>query len=294
MNDAATTGVLGATSAVGMVLIPRLLELGYRVIAFSRSAHGDRGPLLEWRQIEERTTSPLPHVPAPITHWISAAPLWALTSHLPLLSAHGAKRVVALSSTSRFTKSDSSDLTERRTAERLARAENALQLWAEEGGREWIILRPTMIYGGGRDKNIAEIARFIRRWSFFPLVGEAAGRRQPVRVDDVASACLAALEDTAVANRAYNISGGETISYREMVCRVFSAMGKRPAIVTIPPFALRLALHALHLFPRYRHVTMAMADRMSRDLVSDHHEAADDLDFHPRPFTLLPSDVGLC
>lgn len=293
MNDV-TVGVLGATSAVGMVLVPQLLERGYRVIAFSRTAHSDHTPSLEWRQIDEQTTPPPLQMTTPITHWISAAPLWVLIGHFPLLDAYGVKRVVALSSTSRFTKSDSSDLTERRIAERLTQAEDALQRWAAASGREWVILRPTMIYGGGRDKNIAEIARFIGRWGFFPVVGKASGKRQPIHIEDVVQACLAALEDRVVTSRAYNISGGEIVSYREMIGRVFSTMGKQSAIITISPFMLRLALHALHLFPRYRHVTMAMADRMSRDLVFDHHEAVDDLNFHPRPFTLSPSDVGLC
>lgn len=138
MNDV-TVGVLGATSIVGVVLIPRFFERGYRAIAFSRATHSDHTPSVEWRQIEEQTISPLPHVTAPITHWISAAPLWDLTGHLILLSSYGAKRVVALSSISRFTKSDSSDLAERRIAEHLTQAEDALQRWAEEGGRKWII-----------------------------------------------------------------------------------------------------------------------------------------------------------
>ncbi len=60
-------------------------------------------------------------------------------------------------------------------------------------GVEWVILRPTLIYGHGRDKNITEIARFIRRFGFFPLLGKANGLRQPIHVEDVAEACFAAL-----------------------------------------------------------------------------------------------------
>ncbi len=73
--------------------------------------------------------------------------------------------------------------------------------WAASHGVEWIILRPTLIYGLGRDKNIAEIARFVRRFGFSPLFGKAKGLRQPLHAQDVAGACIAALDAPDAANR---------------------------------------------------------------------------------------------
>lgn len=155
----------------------------------------------------------------------------------------------------------------------------------------WVILRPTLIYGHGRDKNIAEIARFIRRFGFFPLLGKAMGLREPIHAGDVAAACIAALKSPLAANRAYNISGGEPLPYREMVGRVFTALHRRPRFVTIPLFAFRFAVTCLRLFPRYRHWSAAMAERMNRDLVFDSADAARDLGFSPRPFLLAPEDL---
>jgi len=78
-------------------------------------------------------------------------------------------------------------------AQRLMRAEAQLEQWAVERQIEWVILRPTLIYGYGRDMNISEIARFIQRFGFFPLIGGGAGLRQPVHSDDVIQACLSAM-----------------------------------------------------------------------------------------------------
>ncbi len=100
-------------------------------------------------------------------------------------------------------------------------------------GHAWVILRPTLIYGFGRDKNIAEMARFIRRFGFCPVLGKAAGLRQPIHAEDVAAACLAALQTPCAANRAYNISGGATLTYRDMVARVFSALDRRPRLLSV-------------------------------------------------------------
>jgi nucleoside-diphosphate-sugar epimerase len=208
-----------------------------------------------------------------------------------MIEAHGARRVVALSSTSLFVKGESSNRGEQELARRLAEGERALRVWADTHAVEWVSLRPTLIYGRGRDKNLTEIVRFVRRWGFFPLLGKADGLRQPVHAEDVAAACVSALTVPAAANRTYNLSGGETLPYREMVCRVFGVVGKSPYLVTIPRWLFRLAVAALRLLPRYRHWTTEMAERMNRDLVFDHADAARDLGFSPRLFRLSPEDL---
>ncbi|MCA8457937.1 NAD-dependent epimerase/dehydratase family protein [Burkholderia multivorans] len=219
------------------------------------------------------------------------APIWVLPDYFPLIEASGARRVVALSSTSRFTKVGSGDTAENAVAAKLIESEARVQAWAEQRGIEWVVLRPTLIYGQGRDKNISEMARFIRRFGFFPLLGSAQGLRQPIHAEDVAAACVAALQTPGAANRAYNLSGGETLAYREMVARVFAALGRPARLVIVPLWAFRLAVAMLRCLPRYRHWSAAMAERMNRDLVFDHAEAARDFGFKPRGFALTAKDL---
>ena len=306
-------GVFGATSLVGQFLLPLLCQAGWRVLAFSR--HPVREPMacVEWRLIfphpnplpggegikedalskrrEAKDTVSLPQDVRGIEYWICVAPIWVLPDYFELLKSYGARRVVVLSSTSRFTKGDSTDREEQAVAQRLAESEARMQAWAAENGIEYVILRPTLIYGRGRDKNISEIARFIRRFRFFPLFGRATGLRQPVHAEDVAAASLAALETQGVSSRAYNLSGGETLPYREMVNRIFAALGYRPALFSVPLWLFAVAVKALRVFPRYRHWSLAMAERMNRDLVFDHAEAARDLGYSPRPFRLAAEDL---
>jgi nucleoside-diphosphate-sugar epimerase len=283
------TGLLGARSLVGECVIPLLVDEGRQVFAFSRAA-SDRETKsgVTWLHLDALSPAP----PSEIKDWLCVVPIWVLPQYFPMLEASGVRRVVALSSTSLFTKTDSSDPAENATAARLAEGEARLRTWAERRGVEWVILRPTLIYGLGRDKNIVEIARFIRRLGFFPLLGKAMGLRQPVHAEDVAGACLTALKSPLAASRAYNISGAETLPYREMVSRVFAVLQKRPRLVTIPLVIFRMAVACLRLFPRYRHWSAAMAERMNRDLVFDHAEAARDLGYAPRPFRLALEDVA--
>lgn len=253
-----------------------LRDAGWRVVAFSRRTSPEPSP----RKGEGVTP-----------YWICVAPIWVLPDYFALLEAAGARRVVVLSSTSRFTKVGSGDTAEQAIAAKLIDGETHLQAWAQSRGIEWVILRPTLIYGLGRDKNISEIARFIRRFGFFPLLGQAQGQRQPIHADDVAAACVAALQAPTAANRAYNISGGETLAYRDMVARVFAALGRPVRLATVPLWAFRLAVALLRCLPRYRHWSAAMAERMNRDMVFDHTDAARDLGFKPRGFALTAEDV---
>jgi nucleoside-diphosphate-sugar epimerase len=211
---------------------------------------------------------------------------------LPLLDAHGARCLVALSSTSRFTKIGSSYSNERTLARRLAAAEEQVSAWAVRRNVACTILRPTLIYGSGRDRNIAEIAAFIRRFGFFPVLGSACGLRQPVHVEDVAAACAAALAAPAAVVRAYNISGSEVLPYREMVSRVFKALDRTERLVPVPLTAIRAGVALTQLLPRFRHWSPSMAERMNLDMVFDHSDAERDLRFRPRPFHLSARDVG--
>ncbi len=284
-----SVGVLGATSFVGRCLLSLLNKNEYRVTAFSRqtikkSIYG-----------EQRKPLPLPgnHIfDREIPLWISVAPIWVLPNYFDLLMDSGVKRLVVLSSTSIFTKDGSSDLAEQALARQFANAEMKLQNWATENDVEWVIIRPTLIYGMGKDKNISEIIRFIRRFKFFPLLGLAHGLRQPVHCEDVANICVSALKPSHIANRSYNISGGETLTYREMVIRIFSALEMRPIFFSIPLFMFKFALIYLHFFPRYKNWSVAMAERMNKDLVFDHSDAFRDLGYKPRSFSLQKNDIS--
>ena len=291
-------GLIGATSLIGHCLLPLLIEKKWEIVAFSRRVqdkqHSLRHLSVEWQMLRQEESSVDSHMCTPekeIPHWVCLAPIWVLQEYFPLLSHYGVKHIVAISSTSRFTKDHSPDPAEQATAQRLADGEIDLAAWAKKSDVTWTILRPTLTYGLGRDGNITVIARFICRFSFFPLLGAAKGFRQPVHVHDVALSCLAALGMEKAFNRSYNISGGETIAYREMVERIFRALGRKPRFVTLPLWPFRLAVMFLRLWPPFRHWSVAMANRMNQDLVFDYADARRDLGFTPRPFHLTERDL---
>jgi nucleoside-diphosphate-sugar epimerase len=249
---------------------------------------------VEWQILRQAVSSNSSDVFPPekqIPHWICLAPIWILPEYFSMLLLYGAKHVVAISSTSRFTKRVSSDPIEKALAERLAESEECLVAWAKKENLTFTILRPTLVYGLGRDKNVSVIAGFIQRFAFFPLFGAARGLRQPVHAQDVALCCRAALSAEKAFNRSYNISGGEILTYREMIKLIFSALGRKPRFVTLPLWIFRVTVFCLRVLPPFRHWSTAMAERMNKDLVFDHEDARRDIGFSPRTFQLSREDL---
>lgn len=284
-------GLLGATSLIGECLLKQLIQNNWHITAFSRHPITQNHPQIAWKHLDTTNQLRAATEENNIPVWICAAPVWVLPEYFDLLSASGARRIVVLSSTSRFTKDTSSDPSERKIAQQLIKGEEFVQTWAATHGVKWTILRPTLIYGYGHDKNITEIARFIRRFGFFPLLGSAKGLRQPIHVEDVASACYAALDTLNLTNRSYNLTGAETLPYREMVKRVFEALNHPPRMLAIPLWLFQIVAQGLSWLPRYRNWTSAMAERMNQDLTFDCSDAKQDLNFSPRSFKLTAKDL---
>lgn len=279
--------VTGASSLIGRFLLPRLSSAGFQVMAISRnpprllSIKGSGN--VQWHRIDESLEGSIPSLSQAST-LIHLAPLWLLPRWLEDFASLDGRRVIAFGSTSRFSKLTSSIMEERNVAEELATAELGVASMCECLQIAWTIFRPTLVYGAGLDKNISTIAGLIRRWGFFPIVGEGRGLRQPVHADDLALACLVAVNRPATFNRAYNLVGGETITYRAMVEAIFVALDKRPVVISIPERLLKTAIQILRWFRPFRHLTTAMASRMSVDLCFDSSDAMQDFGYAPRGF----------
>jgi len=269
--------VLGATSLIGEFLTPRLAKQGLAFTALSRRPPKD----MDWLQADLADHDLMAKLP-PLETVYSLSPIWLLPPALEALHAAGMRRLVAFSSTSRFTKADSPEAAERETARRLAEAEDKVEAFCSANGIAWTILRPTMIYAEGRDGNVSRLAGLIRKLGWLPISGRGEGLRQPVHADDLAAAALAAAESQPARNRGYDLAGGDRLTYRQMVERLFQGLNKPVLIISVPPLLWRLAFAVAR--PVLPGATGAMGARMSRDMVFDDSSARADFGWAPRPF----------
>ncbi|MBS0225376.1 MAG: hypothetical protein JSS25_03425 [Proteobacteria bacterium] len=263
----------GATSQLGVAALPLLANAGAEVVALSRDPHRANSPQVEWKQ------GALPNVPTnmpALEAIISFGPLDGLAEWLSTQTDAPARVVVATSSMSAVSKRDSNVPEDRAVAGRLLRGETVLQRECGRLGMRWTLLRPTMIYGVGLDRNLTPIARRALRTRVFPMP-PGRGLRQPVHAQDVAQAALSALRNEAAASRIIELGGGERLHVGEMFRRVRASLDRSTLPLAIPSAVLPLASR---LLPRLR----GALSRLDHDLVADNTVAAQVLGVHPRPF----------
>jgi nucleoside-diphosphate-sugar epimerase len=270
--------VLGATSLIGEFMLARLNALEITPISLSRRPPTDDVCWVDGDLADPNLADELP----PVATVFSLSPIWLLPQALPALKARGMTRLVAFSSTSRFTKQDSPEASERAVALALAEAEAKVEAFCAEHGVAWTILRPTLIYLEGRDANVSRLAGLIRRFKVLPLSGKGEGLRQPVHADDLAGGAIAAAKAPAARDKAYDLVGGETLTYRVMAERIYAGLGRRPAILPLPAWLFRLLLTLAK--PFYPGATATMGDRMAQDLTFDDALARADFGWAPRAF----------
>jgi nucleoside-diphosphate-sugar epimerase len=271
--------VLGATSLVGRYLLPRLAAQRAVTLALSREPRPSGADGVRWVVADLQAKD----LDMPFAETVlSLSPVWLLPDVLAKLKAGGMRRLVAFSSTSALTKARSREAAERAVAARLVQAEATVQAFCENEGVAWTLLRPTMIYSEGLDGNVSRLARLAWRCKVLPLAGAARGLRQPVHAEDLAWAAMAAAASTVAEGRAYDLPGGETLTYRAMVERIFLGLDRTPRIICAPEPLWRLAFGlARRGLPG---ATAAMGERMNQDLAFDGGPAERDFGWAPRPF----------
>ncbi|HEY5970514.1 MAG TPA: NAD-dependent epimerase/dehydratase family protein [Pseudoxanthomonas sp.] len=271
--------VFGGSGQIGVPVVERLLANGWQVHAVSRTVQEDRDRL-NWLIGDLHQVHGLP---SRVDAIFSLGPL-DLFSHWYASTRMPASRVVAFGSTSLETKQESADAYERELAGRLRDAEIRVFATAKQLQSKATLLRPTLVYGAGRDRTLTRIAMLARRTGFFVLPRDANGLRQPVHVDDLADAVLAVVEADATEGRGYALPGGETLGYAQMVERTLVSLQPPARLICVPAPLFKAALSGAKLFGRMQGMNEAAVARMREDLVFDAEPARRDFGYAPRAF----------
>ncbi len=282
-----TALVFGASGQIGEALLARLDPAEWQVYAVSRVARPSSSSV-RWLQGEFAGIDGLPKA---VDVLFSTGPLdgfaqWYARGQVET------PRVVAFGSTSLDTKQASGNAHERDIVARLQAAERQVFDTAIANGASATLLRPTLVYGAGRDQTLARIAAMARRMGFFVLPSGADGKRQPVHVDDLAAAALAVVDASGTQGQAYALPGGETLAYREMVARTLAALDPPARLWQVPMPLFRAMLSLARMAGAMRGLTDDAVARMREDLVFDAAPARNDFGYAPRAFMVDERAAG--
>ena len=151
-------------------------------------------------------------------------------------------------------------------------------------GLSWTIVRPSMIYGSERDKNVHRLLRFLDRWPVFPMFGPGTNLWQPVYHEDCARGVLEALKRPGAVHESYDLPGAEPLTYLDLVETAATALGRSPRVVKVPLEPIRRALVAAERLRLPLPIDSGQVTRLREDKAYPYDEARRDLDYAPRPF----------
>jgi nucleoside-diphosphate-sugar epimerase len=96
-----------------------------------------------------------------------------------------------------------------------------------------VILRPTLMFGWFDRKHLGWLSRFMAKIPVFPVPGRGLYTRQPLYAGDFCRIIVRCIEDLDITG-AFNISGQERITYKDLVREMKRATGSHAAIVSLP------------------------------------------------------------
>jgi len=116
-----------------------------------------------------------------------------------------------------------------------------------------------------------------------PVPGDGKSRFQPVHVDDIAQALVAALERPGTAG-VHEIGGAEPVTYDEMLAETMRGTGKRRPTVHLPVPLMKPAAMFMGLVMPDPPVTVDQLDLLAVDNTPHENALEPVFGVRPRPF----------
>ena len=124
------------------------------------------------------------------------------------------------------------------------RAEQAVR----SGGMEWVIIRPSWIYGPD-DRSMNKFVQFVKLLPVVPVIGTGQEKIQPVFVSDVAKVVAAAVDTPEAANQVFELGVREPITMDEVIRTIMRVLGKRKPLVHQPAWLVKIPATLIQYLP---------------------------------------------
>ena len=198
------------------------------------------------------------------------------TKIVHLLEKSTIKKVVFTSTTGIFTKLNPDSKQIRLDAETCIQNSNL----------NYTIIRPTMIYGSNKDRNMSRLIKFIHKMPFIPVFGPGTFLQQPIHVEDLANIIIQAAHSEKSTQKSYNVSGASPLTYNDVIKTVTSSLNTHCKAIHIP---LCLSLFLSKILERILPnpiIKTEQIKRLNEHKAFTHEDAKKDLNFNPREFTV--------
>lgn len=149
---------------------------------------------------------------------------------------------------------------------------------------DWNILRPTMIYGTQKDRNMCRLIKVIKKTPIFPVFGNGTYLQQPIHVDDLAQAIVDVYLNENLRNQEYNLGGKNPLSYNKIITLTAKALGKKVIKLHIPFQLSRLVFKLYEKTSKNPKLKEEQILRLNEDKAFSNEKAIKEFNFKTRTF----------
>lgn len=113
---------------------------------------------------------------------------------------------------------------------------------------DYTIFRPSVVFGQD-DAFVNLFIPLIRQLPVVGIIGHGNYRMQPLYVEDLVTCLAGAIHNETTYGLTYEIGGGETLTFNEIINHITSAMNRKRLLLHIPLFIARPAVKVMERFP---------------------------------------------
>jgi nucleoside-diphosphate-sugar epimerase len=166
-------------------------------------------------------------------------------------------------------------------------AEQSIKDLGEKNKLNYVILRPTGVYGPDDDFALFEVMKTIESGLLFFFPGPSSGKFMFIHVDDVLSSILLAISSSKAMGGTYIICPDDPMTYRETILHLASELNRIPPLFTIPQPIVKFVVKMLGPVFNYGKRRIFLfhpytVDRMLEDRWFTNEKAKKDLGFKPK------------
>ena len=154
-----------------------------------------------------------------------------------------------------------------------------------ESGLDWVIVRPSEVYGLGGGEGIELLFDKISKMPFVPVVGTGKYGIAPLHVSDLVEAICRIVERKDLADRIYTLAGPENFTYDSLVDRIMEAKKLSKVKIYIPASLIKALSYISAFFLGDRFLVIDQVDRLISEKSCDISLAEQELSFRPRNLT---------
>jgi nucleoside-diphosphate-sugar epimerase len=132
--------------------------------------------------------------------------------------------------------------------------------WVRKSGLDWLILRPSEVYGMKVEEGIGKLIAWIEKYPIIPVIGDGYYLLSPVSLDDVVKVMMEILRDDSIKKETLNLCGPEKMTMNELIDRLAKIQKVQIKKIFLPIWFVRLGIGVLSFFKS----SLAFSDQIPR------------------------------